>query len=644
MCGILGKIFSKRNQYDKTIFEASLNLMSHRGPDQFDIYYDDNLVFGHRRLSIIDLSENARQPFHSFDNSISMVFNGEIYNYQELKNDLHQSGYKFRTTSDTEVLVNLFHRDGIDCISKLNGMFAICIYNHKDQSTYLIRDRLGIKPLYYYFNQEDKNLTFASEIKSILRLEDKKEFVKNPYALSSYLSFRYPIMDDTFFKEIDCLSAGHYIKFQDNKIKKVKYWNPSKLFELQKNGKSEDYYLSELKSILNSAIQYRMISDVPIGAFLSGGVDSSIVTAIMALNNKEPVKTFTIGFDEEGYNEFKYAKAVSERYKTDHQEIVISGLDYISKMNELISFKDAPLSVPNEIPLSVMSKELKKKITVVLSGEGADELFGGYGRIFRSPHDYRRLLPTNIKKLNRNDRSILLKNAKGKYGEINFSSELDHFYNLYTYMPIARKENILTYAFQNEEIENRLRGKFKFYFDELEGQSYENKIMYSFEMVHLKGLLNRVDNSTMFASVEARVPFVDHRLVEFAFSIPIEYKLKWHSEAIKEKYKLEMSDKISEKADTPKYILKKAYEKEIDHEILYRKKMGFPVPLNNWFGGNFNNYAKEVLLDRQTKARGEIDTGVMEKWLNSDELKKNHSFALQVWMLINNELFNTQYF
>ena len=301
-----------------------------------------------------------------------LIFNGEIYNYQEIKKELLKEKYKFHTDSDTEVILNAFIEYGIDCIQQFIGMFAFSIYDKNKDECFIVRDRLGIKPLYYTNN--DDEIIFSSEIKSILNLDNKKWDI-DLEAISSYLSFRYPILNNTFFVGINSLAPAHYIKIKNKKIDFVEYWNVIDKFKEQNNDRGEKFYKQKIKEILESAVKYRMISDVPIGAFLSGGVDSSIITAFMAINSDEQIKTFTIGFEEEGFNEFKYANMVVEKYKTNHTEIILSGKDYLSAMERLIEYKDAPLSVPNEVPLYLMSKELKKYITVVLSGEGADELF-----------------------------------------------------------------------------------------------------------------------------------------------------------------------------------------------------------------------------------------------------------------------------
>jgi asparagine synthase (glutamine-hydrolysing) len=642
MCGILGQIsFKNTQQWNIKKFENSLLLQKHRGPDDKGIYSDNRVILGHRRLSIIDLDSHAKQPMISTCKNFVIVFNGEIYNYQEIKEQLKQKGYSFHTKSDTEVLLNAFIEYGIDAVKQFIGMFAFAIYDKKNEKVYIVRDRLGIKPLYYY--QDNNNFTFSSEIKSILALNNIERKIDID-AVSSYFSFRYPILNNTFFEGIFSLPPAHYIELTNHSFEIKEYWNVTDKFREQQYDKGEDYYIKELKNLLESSVKYRMISDVPFGSFLSGGVDSSVITAIMAKLSNTPIKTFTIGFKEEGYNEFDYAKIIADKYQTEHHEILVSGENYINTMKHLIEYKDAPLSVPNEVPLYLMSKELKKYITVVLSGEGADEIFGGYGRIFRSPYDYERMKHIDNLNWTEQEKEEFCINFIRKYGAMCFEREVDHFINIYSYTSLKEKKELLAETIDLDSIEEKFIDKFLHYFNELEDESYYNRLMYTFEKIHIVGLLHRVDTTTMATSVEARVPFVDHRLVEFAFTIPIKYKLKWKSEQDKFISKLLMSDKISETHDTPKYILKKAYEDMIPSEVLYRKKMGFPVPLNNWFGGHFNEYAKNILLDKRARERGLYNIKNIENWLNSDRLSKDHSFAMKIWMLINLELFCRKYF
>lgn len=643
MCGILGKLYFSRDFRVSTAdFRKALDLQIHRGPEDSDIIRGDDYIFGHRRLSIIDLDTHAKQPMVSNCKRFILTFNGEIYNYKELREELEAKGYHFNTQSDTEVLLNSYIEYGIKCVDRFIGMFAFSIYDRTLSVTYIVRDRLGIKPLYY--SNDEMSLTFSSEIKSILDLDKDAIKTLNLDAVSSYLSFRYPILNDTFFEGIHCLPPAHYMKISASEVEVVEYWNVTSKFSEQKVDRGEEYYVAELCRLLKSAVEYRMISDVPIGSYLSGGVDSSIITALMAENSKDRIKTFTIGFAEEGYNEFQYANIIKDKYNTNHREIMSSGQDYFDTMESLIGFKDAPLSVPNEVPLYLMTKELKKSVTVVLSGEGADEIFGGYGRIFKSPYDYERIRDLDSLDLSDVEKRKLCDQFIRKYIKTSFDSEVDHFMNIYSYTGMDDKKELLSSAIDLEKIENKLFDKFSYYFDELPDDSYYNKLMYTFEKIHLVGLLQRVDVTTMACSVEARVPFVDHRLVEFAFTIPFKYKIKWNSKDSEDMSKLLMSSDISELYDTPKYILKKSYEGIIPDEILYRKKVGFPAPLNSWLGGDFNSHAKELLLSKEATSRNLYNTKNVRKWLNSDKLQLDHSAAMKIWMLMNIEIFLKKYF
>jgi len=636
MCGILGKInFKKENNWDGKRFLYSLNLMEHRGPDDYGIFKKNEFIFGHRRLSIIDLKKSGHQPMLSNDKSVVIVFNGEIYNYLEIKKDLKQKKYKFSSKSDTEVILNAYLCYGIKCLDKFIGMFSIAIFDTRKKKSYIIRDRLGIKPLYYLYKNE--SLTFSSEVKSILSINNLKKKL-NINAVSSYLSFRYPILDDTFFEGINSIPPAHYIEFSKYKFKIKCYWDAKSKINLQKNDKGERFYINEIKKLLNSSVKYRMISDVPFGSYLSGGVDSSVITGIMDYHSKDPVKTYTIGFKENKFNEFKYSDAVANRFSTDHKKILLSQKNYIKELEKLIEIKDAPLSVPNEVPLYLMSKELKKDITVVLSGEGADEIFFGYGRIFRSTYDYERYKYPSCHFKNSIDIEKFQKKILNKYKKKDLTNELNHFLCNYEYTSHDDKNNLLSKKINIKKIDKKLKKKFIGIFKSLKNFSYENKIMYIFTKIHLPGLLLRLDNSTMAASVEGRVPFVDHRLVELAFSIPTKYKLKWKSKNDKIIANKFLSEEISEKYDIPKYILKKSYEDLLPNKILYRKKIGFPVPLSKWSNNLYKKELEKNLLSSKAKKRGIYN----EKYLK--ELFKDLSIittkqSIQLWMLLNLELF-----
>lgn len=634
MCGILAAIGNINKSIGVEDFNKALELQKHRGPDDigFDDFHGEKL--GHTRLSIMDLSSAGHQPMYSDDKNVAVIFNGEIYNFKEIRNTLINEGLVFSTQSDTEVLLKSYLFYGIECIKQFNGMFAFIIVDKRndEDAIYVVRDRLGIKPLFYYKNEE--GFIFSSEVKSILSLA-KKKFPLNKRTVSSYLSFRYSILDETFFEGINNLEPGSYLSIRGESVEQIKYWNLAEHVN-QEEDKGEAFYLEKLEDIFHSSIKYRMISDVPFGAYLSGGVDSSIVTAIMSHYSDNPIKTYTIGFEEEGYNEFDFANIVSKQYKSQHKAIKLKGDDYFDTMHDLISFKDAPLSVPNEVPLYLMSKELKKDITVVLSGEGADEIFGGYGRIFRSADDF-----LNQDYLTSSDTSTGAFDKK--YNGKRFQHDIDHFIYNYSYSKDEIKQNLLSKDINWSEIDTVLKQKLQSRFEEVKESDYQTKMMYTFETVHLQGLLARVDMTTMAASVEARVPFVDHRLVEFAFSIPNKYKLKWKSKTDEQQARKMLSDESSEVHDTPKYILKKMSEKYLPDEILYREKMGFPVPLDKWLGGGFANIAKNILTDSTNVANQVIDTDFVLQLLKNSNLSEDHGLALKVWMILNLFIFCKQY-
>jgi len=639
MCGIAGVInLQNKSKVPDEVLSQMTTVLAHRGPDGFGYYINDDIAFGHRRLSIIDLSDAGKQPMTDDNENYVITFNGEIYNFEEIKNSLGR-GYQYHSQTDTEVIIHAFKERGIDCLQDFNGMFALAIHENKSRRTFIVRDRIGIKPLYY--TEFEGKLLFGSEIKAILQYPGfKYDYDLN--GVSSYLSYRYPIAEQTLFSNIKSLPPGHYIVIEDGKSQLKQYYDLPIITEKQDFG--EEYYIDKIRELLTSAVKYRMISDVPFGAYLSGGLDSSIVVALMSQISKEQIKTFTIGFEEDGFNEFNYAKEVANLYKTDHHEITLTSGNYIDEMQRLIGFKDSPLSVPNEPALNVMSAELKKYITVVLSGEGADEIFGGYGRIFRSPYDYQRL--NELKKanqLNGKEVSVLLKdNLRKKYGNRLFESELDHFLYLYQYINWHEKHKFLSHEAINDlkEDEHNLSLLSQQY-NRLDGLDQYDKYMWIFEKLHIVGLLHRLDMSTMATSVEGRVPFVDHRIVEFAMSMPFKYKLKWKFLAQAATLN---ADQISETHDIPKYILKKAFEDKLTDNITWRKKVGFPVPVHQWLGGEFHQLAKDVLLDDTANSRGLYNTESLEKMLANKDLFKEHNYGLKIWMMVNLELWFRKYF
>jgi asparagine synthase (glutamine-hydrolysing) len=597
MCGING-IVSLHSIYNLTDIILEMNdRVKHRGPDSGNFkIINSGIGFGHRRLSIIDLQEIANQPMTTLNERFCITFNGEIYNYKEIKKKLN---VPFTTNSDTEVILRSIELNGLDWfLQNANGMFAFAIYDKSTNSLLLARDRFGEKPLYYYHNND--MVIFSSEIKAILST-NFYNCELNQNALDDYLGYRYVREPNTFFKGINQVESGTYIKFNSELNKTtVTYWN---LPEFNKNSEvcSEFNLIDELESNTLTSLELRQISDVPIGYYLSGGLDSSLLCAMASRKNN--IKTYSVGTSE--LNEFEYSDLVSKQINSIHSKILIDNKEYLNLENwkELIYQKDAPLGVPNEILLAKLSKHLKKDISVIISGEGADELLGGYGKIFKSPFDY--------------DQSNK---------QLNFYS---YFIQKYEYISRKTRSELLIEP-----------SNYRDEFDSLNLDLYKNKsheeLVYNFfYRYHIKGLLQRLDTTTMLAGVEARVPFLDHKLVEFAYSkIPSNLKVKWASKNDIEKAKKMNANAYSEIYDIPKYPLKKIGEKYLPESIVYRKKIGFPVPLNNWNDELIQLFKIQL---------------VNSSWINKDFYKKIITKeikleGLQVWMLINLDLFLKKYF
>lgn len=586
MCGILGVInLDGKQNINKPKFRYLNNLLKHRGPDDSGILHEKEFSFGHRRLSIIDLSKKAKQPLYDHKKQVIITFNGEIYNFLKIKDELISKGHKFKSNSDTEVILEAYKEWGIKCVDRFNGMFAFGLYDKSKREFYLVRDRLGIKPVYY--SKLNGKFIFCSELKGIINYPNfKKEL--NLEAVSCFLSFRHVLSNETYFKNVYQLEPGHYVKIKNNTESLHKYWDID-LDKLPKHLSKKKK--QQFKNLIEDSITKCMISDVPLGAYLSGGLDSSIITTIMAKNSSEQIKTFTVKFKEKGFDETKYAKKVSKKINAKNIEINVSGKDYLKNMKKLIRYKDQPLGMHNEVALYLMAKKLKKYVTVVLSGEGADELFSGYGRLFRSPFDYKKI--KLIEKLPRYFREFLIKrfNLDKK---ILGKTELEHFLMNYSYFPLEEKNQIYNDKMKKETKNDiKLFELFRSKFNKAKKRSYYDKISYTFEKLHLPGLLLLMDSTSMAASVEVRVPFVDHRVVQESFKLPLNYKLRWKSLKDFLKGLSKPSSELSENNDTTKYILRELFNKELPKEVLERKKMVFPVPLNSWFKNDFNEVIKK---------------------------------------------------
>ncbi|NOQ55747.1 MAG: asparagine synthase (glutamine-hydrolyzing) [Nanohaloarchaea archaeon] len=535
MCGIYGFNFD-----NKQLLKKMSDVLKYRGPDQKGFYSDKHISMGHNRLSILDLSENGKEPMSNEDGSIQLTYNGELYNFKPIRSALEKKGHRFKSDSDAEVVVHAYEEYGTKCLEKFRGMFAFALWDQKKRKFFLARDRLGIKPLYYY--HKDRKFIFASEIKAIIQDKDIERKV-NLEAMHQLIASLYPFSENTLMQDIYELPPGHFMIFHDNKISISRYWS----LHIENTQKSEEFYIKKLKILLQDSVKLRMISDVPLGATLSGGLDSSIITTLMSRVSDSEVNTYTAGFGDSS-DEFAYANMVSEYAGTNHKELYIDFKNITKELPKIIWNNDTVLTRTAAFPLYFLSKELKKNITVAMVGEGSDELFGGYPR-------YKQFSPDRLSG-NKSD-------MKNMYRKIPLSFFRNQSYKSLYSDSMDKDMTEKTLSAVKKEI--KIPGS----------QNYLNKVL-SFEIQNFlpKVHLLRVDRMTMSNAIEARVPYLDHKFVEFSMTIPSRLKMN---------------------NSTEKYILKKAAAGIIPKEIINRKKVGMQTPLASWFQTDFKEYIPEIL-------------------------------------------------
>ena len=610
MCGIFGKLFFEKTKIEEEDYKDCLNEISHRGPDDEGFYVDENIILGSKRLAIIDLSPAGHMPMSNEDGRFWLVFNGEIYNFLELRKDLEKR-HKFKSKTDSEVLLHLFEEKGVECLKYLRGMFAFAIWDKKEKILFLARDRLGKKPLKYYLN--DKFFIFASELKAILK---DKEIPKEIdwEAIDEYLTYQYVPHPKTGFKKIFKLEPAHYlIVTLDGKIKKERYWY---LDFTQKLNLSENEWIEAIEEKLKECVKIRLISDVPLGAHLSGGIDSSMIVAIMAQEMKEPVKTFSIGFKEKEYDETKYARLVAKRYGTDHHEMIVEP-NTIEILPKLVYHYEEPYADSSALPTWYLCQMTKKYITVALNGDGGDENFAGYDRY-------------NAVKLYFSLKFLPGKKFLKKINEIFYQiTQFKIFHKGFRFLSAFEKDFISFYVrligyFQDEQkeklyqpdlkklIENSRGYNFlREIFNKIKGE-WLDRILYLDINSYLPGdLLVKVDIASMAHSLEVRSPFLDHEFMELCAKIPPNLKMRGHNK---------------------KYILKKLAQKYIPKECIFRPKTGFGVPLEFWFKNELLNFLKERILSKEFLNYG-FNKKFLEQLINEHQKGiRNHAYRL--WALL----------
>jgi len=621
MCGITGIYYFDRDRHvcDADI-TAMRDTMVHRGPDGFGNYLDGHVGLGHRRLSIVDVA-GGHQPMSNEDGSVWISFNGEIYNHRELRPGLIAKGHVFRTNSDTEAIVHLYEEEGEAGLAKLKGMFAFAIYDRRRDALLLVRDRIGIKPL--YFARTKDAVIFGSEIKAILAAPG---FAAAPNAdrMSDLLLYGSVYGTETLFAGVEELQPGHFMRIDRRGTAIVRYWD---LPEGPEDAAPEEEHRVGVLERLKISIRRRLMSDVPLGAFLSGGVDSSLIVALMAEMIDSPVKTFSIGFAEEGYNEFQYSRLVAERFRTDHTEITLDATQFFDALPTLVWHYDEPIALAASVPLYFLSRATKGKATVILTGEGADELLLGYEKYAwaakhaRQAALFQRCCPraargpvTRLARRLLGDDRLLLHRLPLEPGDVAAS-----FYHAVRPDFLAHLRRASSPNVERELEQHRLS---KEAFDAAPAhRDFLTKMSYMDFKTFLTTLLMKQDKMSMAASIESRVPFLDHELVEYGFRLPVDRKVS---------------------GGVHKKILKEIAAQYLPHDLLHREKKGFPVPVTNWFvDPRTRPRFEEVLLDDRTKRRGIVDHAVVE-----DHLRRvaagargvsSHATYL-IWYLTNLEL------
>ena len=624
MCGIAGFIdFWDRKRGDSIARGALLkdmcDVIRHRGPDDDGFLLKDGVALGMRRLSIIDLAGGA-QPISGEDGSVTIVFNGEIYNFQELRPELEKRGHVFKTHSDTETIVHAYEEYGPACLNHLRGMFALAIWDDKKREAFIARDRVGKKPLYYTVTP-GQTLVFGSEIKSILEHPDVKREM-NLEALDAFLTLGYIPDPLSIFQNIHKLPPGHFLTFSNGRVHTEQYWDFK--FEPAESRKPEDY-LEELRELLNESVRLRLISDVPLGAFLSGGIDSSTVVALMARQMNQPVKTFSIGFHEDSYNELKYARLTAKKLGTDHHEFFVTP-QICDIIDDLIWHFDEPFADPSAIPTFMVSKLARDHVTVALSGDGGDELFAGYTHyVVQQSRRTVSSLPKALREGVMRPLSYHLPHgAWGRNYLHNISLDpIDRYLDSLSYFTHLGRKALYTPEFMNAlPSTDGVAQRFRDYGNRVKTSEPLDRFLYIDGKTYLPGdILTKVDRMSMATSLEVRVPLLDHKLIDFVTKVPASLKLA---------------------GTKTKYLLKRVARDLIPAEILDRPKQGFGIPLEQWINRQLRDQIRDILNEPRTRQRGHVNYDYVDLILNEHHKgRRDHSQSL--WSLLILELWHRRY-
>ena len=620
MCGIVGKVNrDPQRPVDPALIAHMKRCILHRGPDEEGTFLEAPAALGFQRLAIIDLA-CGQQPMYNEDDSLVIVFNGEIYNYTDLRDELISLGHVFKTHSDTETILHGYEQWGPDVTVRLRGMFAFAIWNKNDRSLFLARDRAGKKPLYWAqlrSGREDESLVFASELKAILA-DPTAERRVDTTAFSHYLTYQYVPHPWSIYEGIQKLAPSHWLLYRDGRVTVQRYW---KLEYEPKQNITMEAAMEESLAQLDEAVRIRLMSEVPLGCFLSGGVDSSAVVAMMRRHITGTLRTFSIGFREREFNELDYARQVASQFSTQHEEFIVEP-NALECLGMMAWHFDEPFADSSAIPTYYLSKMTRQHVTVALNGDGGDESFAGYSRYMgfpafnkyaKIPRPLRQLLSSPSARLARllpnSSRADLLAYAN----RVSLLSE-DHLYvQLMVIFRDYQKRQVMGAAYKDTAGRADSEGLTVTVMQQMAGAAAIDRKMFADIEMYLPGaLLPKVDRMTMANSLEGRSPFLDHKLMEFAATLPAELKFK---------------------AGDPKHLLKQALLKIFPREFLYRPKMGFGVPLGDWFRKDLRPLTEELLLSDRARQRGYLDPVYVQK-LVRQHVTGQHNHSHRIWSLL----------
>ena len=634
MCGINGIALSSRSRrsIDVAALERMRDVITHRGPDDQGIFVDaraGQVGLGHRRLSIVDIKA-GHQPMSNEDGTLQIIYNGEIYNHAEFRSSLEARGHVYNTHCDTETILHLYEEYGEKCVDHLRGMFAFAIWDCRNRELFIARDRLGVKPL-YYAQTNDGSLYFASEIKALLEANAIKAEV-NYRALPDYLANHAPSGEETLFSGIKRLLPGHTLLWRDGAIQIKRYWDVSFRRD-ESDARSDSDYIAEWSELFRESVRLRLMSDVPLGMFLSGGIDSSAIAAVMSDMVADPIKTFSVAFAEREANELRYARLVAKTFKTDHREVVVSPKDFFAALPKLVWHEDEPIAHPSSVALYFVSRLASQHVKVVLTGEGSDELLAGYGRYRKTILNmqlgarYHQLTPAGIRNVVREQVTALPFGSRLRQKLmrtfLTLSPDIESIYfDNFAVFPRAMQTDLLTHETQERIGDSDPYSVIRGVLRQTDATSVLDRLLYADTKTYLHELLMKQDQMSMAASIESRVPFLDHKLVEFSARLPEHMKLR---------------------GATTKYILRESMKRVLPEEILSRPKMGFPVPVGAWFRGAFREVIDDYVLSERAVSRGVFDPAFVQSLVRRhQEFGEDHSERL--WALVNFEIWQRQFF